>query len=91
VLSLDQGASTLRSKSREDGLRQALEKHFGQPIDLVIEAASTAAVTPTVLRRQRNDEKQAAAEQAISDDPDLQSLLEQFDGRVQPGSIRPIE
>lgn len=91
ALALDQGASTLRSKSREDGLRQALEKHFGQPIDLVIESSSTAAVTPTVLRRQRNDEKQAAAEQAIVDDPDLQSLLEHFDGRVQPGSIRPIE
>jgi len=91
VLALDQGASTLRSKSREEGLRQALEKHFGQAIDLVIEAASAAAVTPTQLRRKLNDEKQAAAEQAIVDDPDLQSLLEHFDGRVQSGSIRPIE
>ncbi|HEY0635665.1 MAG TPA: DNA polymerase III subunit gamma/tau [Gammaproteobacteria bacterium] len=91
VLALDQGATALRSKAREEGLRQALEKHFGGAIDLVIEAASTAAVTPTVLRKQRNDEKQAAAEQAISDDPELQSLLEHFDGRVQPGSVRPIE
>ncbi|HEY0719775.1 MAG TPA: DNA polymerase III subunit gamma/tau [Gammaproteobacteria bacterium] len=91
VLALDQGATALRSKSREEGLRQALEKHFGQPIDLMIEAASAAAMTPTVLRRQRNDAKQAAAEQAINDDPELQSLLDHFDGRVQPGSVRPLD
>ena len=91
VLALDQGATALRSKSREEGLRQALEKHFGEANDLVIEAAATAAVTPTVLRKQRNDEKQAAAEQAIVDDPELQSLLDHFDGRVQPGSIRSLD
>jgi DNA polymerase-3 subunit gamma/tau len=35
------------------------------------------------------DEKQQAAVQAITDDPNVRALQEKFNARVNPASIRP--
>jgi DNA polymerase-3 subunit gamma/tau len=90
-LALDPGFENLRNPKWEDGLSQALQMYFGHRVRLSFESAEAEAATPQQLRKEQQAARQQAAEASIDGDPVLQSLLENFDGEVQPGSVRPPE
>jgi DNA polymerase-3 subunit gamma/tau len=72
-------------------VRQALSTHFGAPVRLGVEVGEvsgpTAAAAQNELRAQRLDEARAA----IESDPFVQTLLTDFDGRIVPDSVKPID
>jgi DNA polymerase III subunit gamma/tau len=91
-LALDQGFENLLNPKWEQGLQQALEMYFGKPVKLVIRSGEApAASTPQQMREEQQTARQQGAEQAINEDPALQSLLDHFGGEIEAGSVRPTE
>jgi DNA polymerase-3 subunit gamma/tau len=91
-LALDPGFENLRNPKWEEVLQKALSGYLGEPVTINVGTGDAGAtVTPKQVREQRQQQAQAAAEQAIIDDPNVQSILEHFDGQIAPGTIRPAE
>lgn len=93
-LVMDPGFESLYNPKWEQGLQQALQMYYEQPIKLSIrsgESEEGSSATPRQMRQEQQAAQQQQAEAAISDDPALQSILEHFDGQVEPGSVRPPE
>ncbi len=87
-LTLDATFAHLLSKEREAALKQALEEFHGGPITLHIRTGSPAAETPAREKSRNQEARQQAAVAAIAEDPNVRSLQETFNARVNPGSIR---
>jgi DNA polymerase III subunit gamma/tau len=65
---------------------------MGEPIRLRFVAESDHAVeTPAARAASARESAQSAAEQAIEEDPLVQSLKREFGARVVPQSIKPVE
>ncbi len=72
----------------EDRISQAM----GERIRLrFVEERGTAVETPAARAANARDAAQSAAEQAIEEDPLVQSLKREFGARVVPQSIKPFE
>jgi len=89
VLVLEESHGKLLNKEREAELKQALEKYYGNPVKLTLRIGRPAVETPAKEKTRLQDEKQQAAVQAITDDPNVRALQEKFNARVNPASIRP--
>ncbi len=90
-LALATTSAPLLNKERETGLRDALVTYFGRPLKLQIEVKDADGETPAARDVRLQAERQAAAEAAIESDPNVQSILDAFDGQVRPNSVHPIE
>jgi DNA polymerase-3 subunit gamma/tau len=90
VLKLDPAFENMRNPRYEEGLRQALGHYLGDEVRLVIGSGAGAVATPQQLRKEQQATEQQTAEEAITGDTTLQSILEHFDGTIQPGSVRPV-
>ncbi len=90
-LALEPGCDHLRNPKWEAGLSQALEMYFGRKMRLQFDSAEPKATTPKQLREERQVARQEAAEAAVHSDQALQSIMDQFGGEIEPGSIRPRE
>ncbi len=88
-LTLDQTSAHLLNKERETVFRQALAKHYGDPLELRIAAGSPQAETPARERLRTQTERQQAAVEVIMTDPAVQALQENFNAKVDTGTIRP--
>jgi DNA polymerase-3 subunit gamma/tau len=53
--------------------------------------ASAQAHTPAQQRARADSARQSAAEDAVRDDPFVRSMIETFDARVIPDSVRPMD
>ncbi len=72
----------------EDRISQAM----GERIRLrFVEQSGAAAETPAARAANAREAAQSAAEQAIEEDPLVQSLKREFGARVVPQSIKPFE
>ncbi len=93
VLSLDPAHKHLLSSRLEQKLQKAIQEYLSSPLKLKIEikAISEALMTPAVQINQQRLARQQAAEQAIAEDGNIHALKENFDARIIPGSIEPIE
>jgi DNA polymerase-3 subunit gamma/tau len=89
VLVLEELHGKLLNKEREAELKQALEKYYGNPVKLSLRIGRPAVETPAKEKTRLQDERQQAAVQAITDDPNVRALQEKFNARVNPASIRP--
>jgi len=89
VLVLEESHGKLLNREREAELKQALEKYYGNPVKLTLRLGRPAVETPAKEKTRLQDEKQQAAVQAITDDPNVRALQEKFNARVNPASIRP--
>ncbi len=90
-LALDPGFENLRNPKWEEGLARALEMYFGRKIQLQFGSGEQQVATPQQLRKDQAAARQEAAEASVQSDPALQSILEHFDGEIEPGSIRSKE
>ncbi len=88
-LTLDATFAHLLSKEREAALKQALEALHGQALTLQMRIGSPLAETPAREKSRNQDERLQAATTALAEDPNVRSLQETFNARVNPGSIRP--
>jgi len=88
-LTLEQTSAHLLNKEREAVFRQALTRHYGRALDLHIAPGSPQAETPARERLRTQTERQQAAVSAIMADPAVQAIQENFNAKVDAGSIRP--
>ncbi len=90
-LALATTSAPLLNKERETSLRDALQSYFGRPLKLQIEIKDADGESPAAREARLQAERQAEAEAAIENDPNVQSIVDAFDAQVQPNSVQPIE
>ncbi len=90
-LVLDERFAHLASDRLKERLREALATALGRPIKLAIKIARTEAETPASLLQKKQQEKLKGAEIAIAEDETVRELIETFDARIVPGSVKPLE
>jgi len=88
-LLLDPSYKQIGTKA-EDKLREALQNHFGRPLQLVITQQTTSQATPAVEMQKSLEDKQQAALEIINTDSNILALKESFSARIISGSIEPL-
>jgi len=88
-LVLNEACAKLHSREREIELQRALEAYYGRPLRLQLRVGAPPAETPAQEKTRARNERQEAAEQAIRRDPAVGALMEKFNARVVPGTVRP--
>ena len=91
VLLLDPRFAHIRSPRLEANLETALQEHFRRPLKLNIRVQVPGQESPALQMQREKDERQQAAELEIEQDQTVRALKEQFDARVVPGSVRPLD
>ncbi|MDX1634495.1 MAG: DNA polymerase III subunit gamma/tau [Marinobacter sp.] len=91
TLTLAQGHARLLTERHQDRIREALSSYFGADVKLRVVEGDPGEQTPAIWEENARKARQAAAEDAIRNDPLVKSIVERFDGRVVEGSIRPLE
>ena len=81
----------LNSRSYVDRLQQALEVHTGGKIKLDISVGQGDGKTVAAVRDREQKQQQSDATQSIEGDPFVRDLIEHFDARVVPASIKPLQ
>jgi DNA polymerase-3 subunit gamma/tau len=90
-LALAPSSAPLWTKGREDTLARALSDYLGRPIKLQVELKEVDGESPAARDSRLQAERQLAAQTAIENDPNVQSLIEAFDAKIQPNSVEPID
>ncbi|GHD45838.1 DNA polymerase-3 subunit gamma/tau [Marinobacter persicus] len=90
-LTMDEGHARLLNARHEEKILAALRSYFGDSIKLKIEQGEAGPNTPAAYEERQRQARQQAAEEAIRQDPLVQRIVEQFEGRVIEDSIRPAD
>ncbi|HET6545509.1 MAG TPA: DNA polymerase III subunit gamma/tau [Rhodanobacteraceae bacterium] len=72
-------------------LEHCLGETLGRKIKVKFERAETAIESPADRRTRSELARREAAEHALRADPVVQSLIDTFDARVLPNSVRPVD
>lgn len=90
-LEIENGHSNLVNPKAKQRLQQALGEYFNIDANLnisVVQQIETESPAKTVQRE--TSERQQQAEQSIDEDSFAQSLKEQFNAEIIPGSVKPV-
>lgn len=90
-LTLATAHSSFHSPKLEQRLKEALSDYFGAPVALTIRVGEPAAETPAEQQTRAAQQRQAAAQQEIESDGTVRAMLETFNGRIVPDSVRPLD
>jgi DNA polymerase-3 subunit gamma/tau len=88
-LVLDTDHDTLLNDTQVRNVRRAMSEHLGNSIELEVAVGDPGAETPAQRRERIALERQQRAVAALESDENVQSLLEEFDGRLDLDSVRP--
>ncbi|WP_457674763.1 DNA polymerase III subunit gamma/tau [Thiolapillus sp.] len=88
VLALNPDGAALAGSMAEKKLHDALEKYLGRPLKLQIEVEAQGEETPAQAARRKERENQAAAVEAMQNDPVVKALEEGFDGELLVDSVK---
>jgi len=89
-LILDPKQAQIRSPRSEEKLQAAVQAYYGRPLKLIIKTETVVADTPAVQIHKDKVNRQQAAVDAIDNDENIQALKANFDARVIPGSVEPV-
>jgi DNA polymerase-3 subunit gamma/tau len=87
VLTLNPEGGALAGSMPQQKLQDALEKYLGHRIRMNIEVAEVLEETPAQAAERQRREKQAAAVDAMQNDPVVQALEESFDAELLVDSV----
>ncbi len=90
-LLLDTTQASIRSSRSEEKLQSALQAYYAKPLKLVITTEVLSDDTPAVKIQKEKLNRQQEAVNDIENDPNIQALKTNFDARVIPGSIEPVQ
>ena len=88
-LLLDEDHDTLYNKTQQGHLEEIFAQQIGKPIEVVVTTGTVTEETPAVRRQRLAQERLDLAESALREDKNVQTLMSEFDGRldaVQPES-----
>ena len=80
----------IRGPKAEGKLQEALRAYHRNALTLIVQVKKTMLATPAVQLSQAREDRQQAAVEAINADPLMQTLKDQFDARIIPGTIEPL-
>ena len=89
-LKLAEHHASLWNQAHEGRIAQGLSELFGREIRVSIEVGSTDLETPAQIMEREQEESRAQAVADIESDHHVQQLIENFNGKLDPGSIRPL-
>jgi len=87
---LDENNATLFQAKQMRALASAFEQLIEQHVEVSIEVGQVSSATPAHHKAMLAAARQQDAETAMQDDPVLAALLQEFDGVIIEGSIRPL-
>jgi DNA polymerase-3 subunit gamma/tau len=92
-LRLQQTLAHLMNRGRSEVLARLAGERFGAPLELRIEVhdGSSEVETPSVQRERRLQSEREAAEAGFLNDPEISTLIDQFDAELVPGSVQPAK
>lgn len=90
-LILDPKQAQIRSPRSEEKLQAAVQAYYKRPLKLVIKTEAVVADTPAVQIQKDKINRQQDAVDAIDNDENIQALKANFDARIIPGSIEPVQ
>ena len=91
VLQIESGHSNLLNPKAKQRLQQSLGEYFNIDAQLTIEVVNKIeAESPAQTTQRETEQRQDQAEQSINDDSFVQSLKENFNAEVIPGSVKPV-
>jgi len=90
-LVMDPAHEILATSAQQERLREALAKHFGEPVRLQLDLKKPTVETPAEREQRAAAERQRQAEHAIEEDPLVREMQKVFDATVDPSSIRPAD
>lgn len=89
TLLLDQAHDTLLSDAQVVAIERAINSTLDSPIVLEIKPQILSVETPAGRRDRLQTERQAAAERTMESDATVQSLMAEFDGKLD--AVRPVD
>ena len=80
----------LADKAYSDKLKVALDLATGRKWLLAFEVGAVAETSLAAQEKRARTEQQAKAEAAFRSEPFVRDVLERFDARIRPDSIKPV-
>ena len=71
--------------------RAALSEYFGAEVRLAVETGKVEGPTAVAIAREHDEQRLATAQASLEADPFVRTLIEDFNGAIVPGSVRPID
>lgn len=90
-LALDSKQVQIHSSRLQEKLQTAIQKHYAKPLKLVIKIETVTYDTPAVKSHKERLNQQQEAVDAIDHDKNIQALKANFDARIIPSSIKPVQ
>jgi len=87
-LLLDSAQAPFLNDNQVTRLQEAISKHFNETIKVQVKVTKEQN-SPAAQAKQAKNEKQLQAEQHFENDPKVQAIIERFDARIAPGTVRP--
>ena len=89
ALVLGEEHASLNNGGHEERLAQALSAFYGKAFKVSIALGEPGEETPAQQSARQQQERQAKAKEAISQDTNVQRLIDGFNGKLDPDSIAP--
>ncbi len=91
VLQIASGHSNLVNAKAKQRLQQALGEYFNIDAQLEIKVVSqNVSESPAQTVKRETDQRQQQAVESINEDSFTQTLKEQFNAEIIPGSVKPV-
>jgi len=87
---LDRSQEMLLNNNSQKRLQEALNEYFNKPMKISFTLEGELG-TPALAAKQKADKRLAKATESIEKDDLVQKILSDFDGRILPDSIKPID
>ena len=90
-LALDPRGASIRTRTLEDKLAQALSRYYGSPVRIEIDVREAASETPARAAERTEAQQRAQAQMAFDADPMVGAFKQRFGANVLPDSVRPMK
>ena len=90
TLALPAAHKHLADKAYSDKLKTALDQATGRKWLLAFEVGGAAESSLAAQEKRARAEQQAKTEQAFRSEPFVRDVLERFDAKIKPDSIKPV-
>ena len=87
-LLLDESHDTLYNDTQQGYLEEIFAKRIGKPVEVVVSTGTVIEETPAARKQRLAQERLDVAESALRKDENVQSLMNEFDGRLD--AVEPL-
>ena len=88
---IDSQQTSLYDAAHQQGLAQALNEYFGEPLRVEIKFGMADRETPRAQDNREKAERLAEAVETLNQDPDIIKFKQLFDASLDEKSVRPID